>query len=366
MSKAPFELALSYDTVNTSDYPSDAQTVGSTAFNQQLREQLEKQYQSLGGDLKLVFGEHSVLIKWHAGDSVEQQRAQALGFLKAGEYSQAIPLLNAILEHDPNDTDSLYNLGMVYSDQGKLDDAVSLLTKATETDPKHYHAFVALGVAHLRQGQVEPAETALKQALSIESDDPYALRTLAAIHMQKQDYISAISVLRHALSLLPSDSISLLNLATCLFKTGQDKNISEAKEMAAALIATNTGNEIEEKAKDLQRQIGYHQFRKDSGEHENSDAVFYCIDALRRLKDASDKEAAAVALEVAQLGQNGLNINDPEVTYTIKSFPGDFTGLALVCLLHVAVQKVSPGSNSGFDVQEKYEIAKGLFEAKQR
>ena len=361
MSKAPFELTLSYDSVDTNDYPQAAQTIGSEAFTKQLREQLEKQYQALGGQLKLAFGDKNVLIKWQAGESIEQQRSQALGLLQAGEISQATPILQTILDADPNDTDTLYNLGMVYSDQGKTDQAIALLGKATETDPQHNHAFVALGVAHLRQGNVELAEVAVKQSLSIDSDDPYALRTLATIHMQKQDYISAISVLRHALSLLPSDSVSLFNLAMCLFKTNQDKNISEAKVIADALIATNTGNDIEQKAKDLQREIGYHNFRKNSGEHENSDAVFYCIDALKRLKDANQKETAAVALEIAQLGQNGININDPEITYTIKSFSGNFTGLALVCLLHVAVQKVSPGSNSGFDVQEEYEIAKDLF-----
>lgn len=365
MSKAPFELVLRYESIDTSEYPQAAQEKGSDAFKQQLRTALEKQYRSLGGRLDLQFSDDTVAVSWSAGESIQQQKTQAMGLLQAGNTKQAIPVLQAILASSPDDTDALYNLGMVYSDQGNLKDAISLLSKATEADPKHNHAFVALGVAQLRAGNPEPAEVALKQALSIESDDPYALRTLAALHMHKQDYISAISVLRHSLSLLPQDAISLLNLATCLFKTNQDKNISEAGDIANALIATNSGNEIADKAQDLQRKIAYHNFRKDAGKHENSDAVFYCIDALKRLKDASPKETAAVALEVAQLGQNGLNINDPEMTYTIKSFPGKFTGLALVCLLHVAVQKVSPGSDSGFDVRQEYEIAKGLFESKQ-
>lgn len=365
MSKAPFELVLRYDTIDTTEYPQAAQVIGSAAFKQHLQAELEKQYRSLGGHLSVELGDDSAAIHWHSGESTKQQKIQAMALLQAGNIKQAVPVLQAILASSPDDADALYNLGMIYSDQGKLEAAISLLSKVTDTDPKHNHAFVALGVAQLRAGNPEPAEAALKQALSIESDDPYALRTLAALHMHKQDYISAISVLRHSLSLLPQDAISLFNLATCLFKTNQDKNISEASEIANALIVTNTGNEIAEKAQDLQRKIAYHNFRKDSGKHENSDAVFYCIDALKRLKDASPKETAAVALEVAQLGQNGLNINDPEITYSIKSFPGKFTGLALVCLLHVAVQKVSPGSDSGFDVQQEYEIAKGLFEAKQ-
>ena len=364
MSKAPFSLTLNYDMVDTSSYPTDAQEKGSAAFKQSLRQQLEKQYKSLGGQLDLQFTDQQVLINWHAVDSVEKQRAQALRLLQSGDYTQAIPQLQAILDHNPLDVDTLYNLGMVYSDQGKLDDAITLLKRSTEINPQYSHAFVALGVAHLRSGDFDPAETALKQALDIDSDDPYALRTLSTLHMQKQDYISAINVLRNVLIQLPNDAVSLFNLALCLFKTGQDKNIREAGDIANALIATQTGNEIEEKAKDLQRQIALYLFRESSGKHENSDAVFYCIDAMRKLKDASQKEIASVALEIAQLGQNGIKVNNPEVTYTIKSFPGNFSGLALVCLLHVAVQKVSPGSDSGFDVQKEYEIAKGLFEGK--
>jgi len=365
MSRAPFSLTLSYDLVDTSNYSEEAQEKGSAAFKESLRKQLETQYQSLGGQLDLQFTNHKVLVNWHAGDSVEQRREQALRLLQAGDYTQAIPELQAILDHNPLDTDTLYNLGMVYSDQGKLDDAVTLLERATEINPQHSHAFVALGVAQLRSGAFDAAEIALKQALNIDSDDPYALRTLSTLHMQKQDYISAISVLRNALAQLPNDAVSLFNLALCLFKTGQDKNIREADDIANALVATQTGNEIEEKSKDLQRQIAQYHFRQSDGDHENSDAVFYCIDAMRKLKDASQKETAAIALEIAQLGQNGIKVNNPEVTYTIKSFPGNFTGLALVCLLHVAVQKVSPGSDSGFDVKQEYEIAKGLFEGKQ-
>ena len=364
MSIAPFDLELRYDSIDTTDYPETAKDIQSDAFKQELRQRLEQQYRSLGGNLIIEPDSSSVRIHWNAGTSLEQQKSQAMQLLQSGNIPQAQPILQSILNNSPEDTDTLYNLGMIYSDQGKLDEAIALLNKATQTDSKHNHAFVALGVAKLRHGQIEAAETALKQALDIDSDDPYALRTLAVLHMQKEDHISAISVLRHSLSLLPDDSVSLLNLGLSLFKTGQSKNISEAGDIANLLIANNTGNEIETKAKDLQRQVAQYHFRESSGKHENSDAVFACIDAMRKLKDASQKEIAAVALEIAQLGQSGIKVNNPEVTYTIKSFPGNFSGLALVCLLHVAVQKVSPGSDSGFDVQKEYEIAKGLFEGK--
>lgn len=362
MSKPPFNFVLRYSNIDITDYPKNAQDKGSNAFQQHLRTHLEHQYRSLDGNLNIEFSGDSVSVAWDLGQSAVQQKQQAIQLLQSGDINQAIPVLQTILKTQADDTDSLYNLGMIYSDQGNLEEAINLLMKATELDPKYNHAFVALGVAQLRNQQVDLAEASLTSALNLKSDDPYALRTLATLHMHKQDYISAISVLRHSLSLLPQDQASLFNLAKCLFKTGQAKNIDEAGTIASQLLNSNIGNEIAEKTQDLQREIAHHNFRLNSGKHENSDAVFYCIDALRRLKDSSQKEIAAVALEIAQLGQNGINIDNPKTTYAIKSFSGKFTGLALVCLLHVAIQKVSPGGDSGFDVQEEYKIAKGLFE----
>ena len=362
MTKAPFNFELRYDSINTSEYPKDAQEIGSPEFQAYLKNLLEQQHRSLGGNLDISFLEDRVAVSWASDASLDEQKEMAMGFLQKGDLNKAVPILRAILEVEPDDIDSLYNLGMVCSDQGKLPEAIELLTKVAEIDPKHNHAFVAIGVAQLRAGNHDLAEAALKEALKLDSDDPYSLRTLAVVHMNKQDYISAISILRHSLTLLPNDPISAFNLATCLFKTDLEKNIDEAAEIADHLINTNVGNEIADKAKDLQRQIAYRKFRDGSGKYENSDAVFYCIDALKKLKGLSKQEVASVALEIAQLGESGLKVNDLEVTYTIKSFPGKFNGLALVCLLHVAVQQTAPGTDSGFDVQEEYEIAKKLVE----
>jgi len=364
MNKAPFAYKLSLADIDTASYPEAAKEVGSSAFRTHFQKQVEQEYKSLQGQLAVRFSENSVDVSWQSEENNADKKI-IFELLQSGQINQAKPLLEQLLASSPTDTDALYNLGMIYSDQGQIPQAVELLIKATNEDPYHAHSLVALGVAYLRAKQPDQAERVLKKAHSLNSDDPYTLRTLAAIYMSRQEHAPAISMLRHSLSILPNDPISLLNLATTLLKTTQEKDAMEANEILTDLLNTQLTSEVEEKAKTLKRSLAYRTFRQ-HGSDKRSDAVKYCLDALKILEGLNEQEVGMVALEVAQKGDHGLEVNDPSTVYTIKSFDKPFTGLALVCLLHVAMQKVSPGSDSGFDVSHEYEEARAIYNQNQQ
>ena len=50
------------------------------------------------------------------------------------------------LQHEPEHVESLYNLGMVYSDRMQHTEARQLLSRAVELDPGHVNGQVALGI----------------------------------------------------------------------------------------------------------------------------------------------------------------------------------------------------------------------------
>ena len=363
MNKAPFAYKLSLADIDTTSYPEVAKEVGSSAFKTYFQKQVEKEYKSLKGQLDVRFTEDYVDVSWQPEENNADKKI-IFELLQSGQINQAKPLLEQLLVSSPTDTDALYNLGMIYSDQGQIPQAIELLIKATNEDPEHAHSLVALGIAYLREKQSDQAESTLKKAHSLNSDDPYTLRTLAAIYMNRQEHAPAISMLRHSLSILPNDTISLLNLAATLLKTTREKDATEADEILTALLDTKLTPETEEKAKALKRNLAYRTFRQ-HGSDKRSDAVTYCLDALNLLEGLSEQEVGMVALEVAQKGDHGLQVNDPSTVYTIKSFDKPFTGLALVCLLHVAMQKVSPGSDSGFDISHEYEEAIAIYSQNQ-
>ena len=81
-------------------------------------------------------------------------------------------MLELLLSADGENTDLLYNLGMAYSDLGRLDRAVTLLRRLLALDPSHVNGRVALGVALTRQRKYAEAETELSQAVARRSGQP--------------------------------------------------------------------------------------------------------------------------------------------------------------------------------------------------
>ena len=61
------------------------------------------------------------------------------------------------------------------------------------------------------------------------------------------------------------------------------------------------------------------------------------------------------------LGRQGLDINDPSKKYTLRSLPGDFTGLHLASLLYTGMQKIAPNTDAGIDLSRELAEAKTLL-----
>lgn len=72
------------------------------------------------------------------------------------------------------------------------------------------------------------------------------------------------------------------------------------------------------------------------------------------------EEVKKVTFELALLGTKGLDVNDPEQKYQLRSLPGRFSGLHLVSILYVGFRLVDPKADAGFDLSAEYEEAKNL------
>lgn len=75
----------------------------------------------------------------------------------------------------------------------------------------------------------------------------------------------------------------------------------------------------------------------------------------------SPGEVQKIGFEIAFLGTHGIDVNHPEVKYTLKNLPGQFTGLQLLCLQYVAFQQIAPGQDIGFDLSMEYQTAQSMF-----
>ncbi len=62
-------------------------------------------------------------------------------------------------------------------------------------------------------------------------------------------------------------------------------------------------------------------------------------------------------------GRNGFAVHAPKSRYHLKALEGEFFGLAMVCFLCVAMQRMAPGTDIGFDLAAEYEQAKKMYSA---
>jgi len=105
--------------------------------------------------------------------------------------------------------------------------------------------------------------------------------------------------------------------------------------------------------------------RKAVGGGLRPDAVMYCLGALETCDCLPAAEVQKIAFEIAALGTKGINPNDPHRKYQLRTLPGEFTGLQLLCYMFVTWKKVSPEADIGFDLRREYEAALGMFKASQ-
>ena len=61
---------------------------------------------------------------------------------------------------------------------------------------------------------------------------------------------------------------------------------------------------------------------------------------------------------------NGIDVNNADSSYRLRSLPGEFSGLQLVCLEYVAFKQAAPQLDIGFDLSREYEMAQHLHEAR--
>jgi len=224
------------------------------------------------------------------------------------------------------------------------------------------HGWVALAVAYMRNNEIDAANQAAQTAVKLAPNDPYALRTAGYI-ASKLSEDSASALLENAVRTAPKDPIALLALAENLLATHDDEAIKKrVSALLAQVIAAAPGSKHAERAEEISREFAHEKFRQNSGL--NQDAVNYCLKALEKLKGMSPQEIKGTALETATLGQSGLDVNNPDKTYQLRSIPGNYTGLNVVCIMYAALQQVAPGQDVGFDIKAEYEAALALFNQK--
>jgi tetratricopeptide (TPR) repeat protein len=278
-----------------------------------------------------------------------------LGLLQNGFLEDALPILQA-LDGMIDDADIAYNLGICLSELGRTEESVEPLEHCVRLAPDYTNAWVGLGVAYNRLGRQAEAMRALQQAVSIDRSNAFAQRNLGALLSREGKHEDALPHLRQAVTLAPDDAAAALGLGQCLQALGGEHR-KEADRVYSDLIKRFPDSQAADMARQALTELARDSFRDGTDGAVRMDAVFYLMDALDRFSSMSKADIGQVTMEIALLGQKGLRINDPDTRYTLRSLPGEFSALNLLCLMHAGVRGFDPNADTGTGLDKEYEVA---------
>ncbi len=94
-------------------------------------------------------------------------------------------------------------------------------------------------------------------------------------------------------------------------------------------------------------------------------STMFLLAALERFDKLPAAKVKQIALEIAVLGMSGLDYSSSEKKYRLSTIPEEeFSGLELMCLMHVGLRNDDPHIETGMDLDEPLETAKKLFAAR--
>lgn len=334
--------------------PEPARVPGTTEFKSAVEDFYQNQLGKIATDYSINVEADKIRVTWRTSTLRPDALNEGISALQKGDYASGVQILEILAPSRDQDPALHYNLGMAYSDLGKLKESVEHLQKALEIDKRLVNAKVALGVAYARLKELDKAARVLREAALDDPDNGYALRNLGAVLMQTGEKTDALRYLQRAVELLPEDQQAWFGLAQAEMGSGD----SQAADRALVkTIEIQPYSQIASMAKQMRSEIAQKNFRATPSGAVRIDAVMYCLAALKKLASMSPEQVKKVGLEIATVGMNGINVNNPTSEYRLRTLPGVFTGLQLVCYEYVAFKQFAPELDIGFDLVKEYEEA---------
>jgi tetratricopeptide (TPR) repeat protein len=133
----------------------------------------------------------------HTDSRVEAAATRRLAVLydKQGQFDKARVEYEKVLQKNPNDADTLNNLGYGYYSRGQWEQAEQYLRKAVTANPRHEHAWVNLGMTLAQQQRYEQSLEAFARVLppaETQCNLAFILTTQGKREQAKQAYAEAL------------------------------------------------------------------------------------------------------------------------------------------------------------------------------
>ncbi len=168
----------------------------------------------------------------------------------AGDPEGALGPAQKIVELDPKETQSLYNLGLMYVKLERYDEAVDVFEQCLALDPEYAYAWFQVGLAYFNQKRYRQAVEPYRKYVELSPDDQFGwqslgitLMNIAVANKDPKQFEAALEPMQKAVDLNPENGGALYNLGIIYINL---KDYLSAKNVLQRLegIDTNLANRL--------------------------------------------------------------------------------------------------------------------------
>jgi tetratricopeptide (TPR) repeat protein len=156
-----------------------------------------------------------------------------------GKTAEAIAELKSALELSPNSDEGNRRLGEAYLAAGKKDESIQAYRKAVEVNPYYWLNYSRLGGAYFRFGQNEDALRAYQRVAELAPDSDSGYSNIGVVYYREGKWNEALVAFQKALTLRPSAAV-YSNLGTIYFYQGRYSESTGMFEKAVELAPNQT------------------------------------------------------------------------------------------------------------------------------
>lgn len=173
--------------------------------------------------------------------SPEQRLQQVIARHRAGDHAAAEAGYREHLKEFPKDASAMHFLGLLRTHQGRNAEAVKLMVAALEIDPEYVDAWSNLGIAYFKERDLERAEFCSRKALQISPNFANAWANLGMTLRARNASEEALVAWGRALDLQPGMRNIAISYGHLLYRLNR---LTEALEFYGRWQATEPNDPI--------------------------------------------------------------------------------------------------------------------------
>ncbi len=140
---------------------------------------------------------------------------------------KAVNAAKKLIDLDPNNHESHYNMGAMLVKQKKYPEAIESFKKAIELKPDFVYAYANMGYSYSQMKKYSDAVEAFKKLVEVAPDDSNGWFNLGINYMQQKKWSSAVEPLRKTIELRPNFGLPYYNLGIVYLNLKDDYSARE-------------------------------------------------------------------------------------------------------------------------------------------